>query len=130
MALRLDVDVELLVVTYLAAHTDIDAPVSTALPKTPTFPHLTVFRVGGIAGYPGWLGVAHLQVDAWGTTKAGASLLARTALAALREMPGVHAGGVVTAVEQNLGLTWSPDELSNQSRYVFGVAVHVHPINQ
>jgi len=130
--LRLPVDVELLTVNYLFDHDDIDAlvdgRVSTELPKTPTFPHLTVTRLGGRGDYPGWLNIAHLQIDAWAATKGSASLLARTALAVLREMPGLHELGVVTHVGEDLGLTWAPDELTNQPRYLFGVAVHSHPV--
>jgi hypothetical protein len=130
--LRLPVDAELLTVNYLRARAELLAFVSTRvtteLPKEPTFPALTAFRLGGVADHPGWLDPASLQIDAWGTTKAQANFLARTALAALREMPDAdHALGVVTHVAQNLGLTWAPDDITDQPRYVFGVAVHLHP---
>jgi hypothetical protein len=134
VALRLQVDAELLTVNYLRARTEISALVSTRvtteLPPAPTFPALVVSRIGGISDYPGWIDVGRLQFDAWGTTKATASALARTALAALREMPGSHALGVVTRVAQDLGLTWAPDETTDQPRYLFGCVVHLHPLFQ
>ncbi len=133
MALRLQVDAELLAANYLRARAEIIALVSTRvvteLPKLPTYPVLALTRIGGLADHPGWLDVARLQVDGWGTTKGNASLVARTALAALLDMPGVHTLGVVTHVAQNLGLTWAPDEISDQPRYLFGVSIHTHPLN-
>lgn len=132
MALRLQVDAELLAVNYLRGRAEISAivgtRVSTELPSSPTWPYLTVTRLGGTADHLGWVDAARLQVDAWGTSKANASLLARTALAALREMPGSHALGVVSNVTQDLGLAWAPDDVSDRPRYLFGVVVYTHPL--
>jgi hypothetical protein len=130
--LRLQVDVERLAADYLRGRTEISAIVGTrvsnALPKTPTYPYLIGSRFGGVADHLAWLDRARLQFEAWGTSKGNANLLARTALAALHEMPlATHALGVVTNVAQELGLTWSPDETTDQPRYVFGVAVYLHP---
>jgi hypothetical protein len=32
----------------------------------------------------------------------------------------------VTAVDDDLGLTWLPDEVTNRDRYIFGVSVFCH----
>lgn len=134
MPLRLAADVEALVTGWLRAHPDIAALVGarvvTELPAQPTWPTLRILRVGGIADYPGWLDPASIQVEAWAATKESANDLARAALAALSDLPGTHAEGVVTHVTQNLGLTWAPDEATDQPRYLFGVAVYTHPTFQ
>lgn len=136
MALRLGADAELLVITYLRAHSDVQAAlggqyVSSALPAEPSWPWVTVQRIGGAGFGPrGWLDVARLQVDAWADTKQNARSAAANILAALWDLPGVHTEGVVTGVEQDLGFRWEPDPETNQPRYLFGVAVYLHPLHQ
>jgi hypothetical protein len=125
-------DVELIAVNFLRGRAEITALVGsrvyTEVPAEPTFPLLTVQRIGGLVDWPGWLDTARLQVDAWAATKYAARTLAATALAVLLEMPGIYAQGVITHVTQDLGLTWSPDETTDRPRYVLGVAVTTHPI--
>lgn len=132
MALRLLPDAELLVVQALRATAEVAALVGTrvytALPPDPTYPVVRVTRIGGIPAIRQHLDVARIQVDAWGTTKKQAFTVATTVQAALHAMVGPHAGGVVTAVEDDLGLTWSPDPETDRDRYVFGVAVYTHPL--
>jgi hypothetical protein len=131
MPLRLLPDAELLVVNRLRAAADITAIVGTRvyteIPATPTFPLLRINRVGGIPEIRQHLDVARIQIDAWATSKFQARRLAATAQAALHSLVGAHAEGVVTAVEDDLGLTWSPDDATGTARYVFGCALWLHP---
>jgi hypothetical protein len=124
-------DVELIAVGYLRGRAEIAALVGTRvyteIPEGPTFPLIAVNRIGGVAPWPGWLDTARLQIDAWGNTKYQARQLAATALAVLLEMPGTYAQGVITHVTQDLELSWSPDDTTDQPRYVVGVAVTNHP---
>lgn len=131
MPLRLLPDAELLAVNALRANADLAALVGTrvytAVPADPSFPLVRVSRIGGIPTIPQHLDVARLQVDAWGTTKHQARTVAATAQAALHAATGTHAQGVLTGVDDDLGLSWQPDPETDQPRYVFGVALYIHP---
>lgn len=103
--------------------------VSTAVPARPVFPHLTIHRIGGVPAVPVRLDSAHIQVSAWGTSEAEASLLARTARAVLHRLRNAsYAGAVITGVDDTLGLSWQPDAVRTPPtpRFVFGVMVHLH----
>lgn len=132
MTLRLLPDAEQLVTDWLRAHTDIDAIVGdrifTALPKNPTYPCVVIRRLGGVPVIATHLDRARIQIDAWGRTKYEARTAAAAVQAALHEMPaGSHSVGVVTGVEDELGLTWSEDPTSERPRYTFGVLIFLHP---
>lgn len=131
MPVRLLVDAELVVVNWLRGHGDVAAFVATRvyteLPPAPTYPLLRITRVGGIPVLRQHLDVARVQIDAWAATKKAARDLAATTQAAMHELPGARPLGVVTAVEDDLGLTWSPDDATDQPRYVAGYAVYIHP---
>lgn len=97
-----------------------------------TRPCLTIRRIGGIPTERRRLDQARIEVQAWGVPGASetVSLLARTARAALLDMEGQTVeGAVCTAVDDDLALTWLPDDSRDPTvpRYVFGVAVHLHP---
>lgn len=129
--LRLLPDAERLTSAYLRAHPDLIALIGdrvfTALPGNPIYPLVALTRIGGVPVVEMHLDVARLQIDAWADTKGSARVVAATVQAAMHEMPGIHDLGVVTAVEDDLGLTWSPDPLTNKARYVAGYAVFSHP---
>lgn len=124
-------DAELLVTGFLRGHADIvalAAGVSTELPPEPTYPWLTVTRVGGVPSLAGYLDVAHLELLAWADTKADAHQLGRTAEAAVLELPGPQTGGTVTDVRQiGEGMRWNPDPASDQPRYQLLVELYIHP---
>lgn len=126
-------DAELLAVGYLRGQAEVAAIVGTRvyteLPAAPVFPLLTLHRFGGVPTVPRRLDAARVQVEAWAETKFAARALAATAQAALFEMVGTFASGVVTGVSYDLGLTWSPDTDVEppRPRYIFGVIVHAHP---
>lgn len=129
--MRLLPDAELLAVNALRTDADLIALVAgrvyTAVPAEPTFPLVRVTRIGGVPVISQHLDVARLQVDVWGATKYQARTVAAAAQAVLHTIAGIHAEGVVTAVEDDLGLSWQPDQETDQPRYVFGVAMFVHP---
>lgn len=131
MALRLLADAELLAVNVLRADSDLDALIDgrvyTAIPADPTFPLVRVTRIGGIPVIRQHLDVARLQVDVWGSSKYQARLAAAATQAVLHKAVGAHAEGVVTGVDDDLSLSWQPDAETNQPRYVFGVALYIHP---
>lgn len=131
MALRLLVDAELLAVRYLRAVPEVAAVVSarvyTEIPPEPTYPLVRLTRIGGIPAIRRHLDVARLQVDVWANSKFAARGLAATVQAALHDMVGAHTEGVVTRVEDDLGLTWAPDPETDVARYTAGYAVFLHP---
>lgn len=141
MALRLLPDAELLAVNALRADGDLDVLVDgrvyTAIPANATFPLIRVIRIGGVPVIRQHLDVARLQVDAWAgrlddpataaTAKGTARRVAAAAQAALHAAIGSHAEGVVTGVEDDLGLSWQPDPEENRARYLFGLAMYLHP---
>ena len=135
MPLRLLPDVEATAVAYLRAHSAVAAivgtRVSTELPSTPTFPLLTVRLVTGTEVIRTHLDEQTVQVDAWGADKAGASLLARTARAALLDVPGDASlsRGVVTGARTVRALAWMPDDTVSppRPRYSFDIGWTVHP---
>lgn len=132
MTLRVLPDAELLVSDWLRAHSDLDPilgnKIFTALPAGVSYPCLVIRRLGGVPVVRQHLDRARIQCDIWGRTKYEARTAAAAVQAALHEMPAAtHALGVVTGVEDDLGLTWSEDPASNRPRYTFGVLVYLHP---
>ena len=131
MAARVLPDAELLAVNYLrsvgAVTSLVGNRVYTDIPAGSAYPLLRLTRIGGIPTIPQHLDVARIQIDAWGTTKFQARTVAATAQAVMHDAVGAHTEGVVSNVEDDLGLTWSPDPDTDQSRYTFAVAVFIHP---
>lgn len=126
-------DAVVLVRAYLLSRTQVTALVSTRVysqsPATPTYPYITVQRIGG-GSKERRLDHASLQIDAWGTDEANASLVARTALGALLAARNyIGSTGVLGGCTEELGLSWQPDTTypTPKARFVFGVAAHLHP---
>lgn len=133
MVLQVAPDVEALVATFLRTQADLVAlgvGVGTALPAAPTFPFLTITRVGGAPHFPRWVDPARLQFDAWGADKASARLVAATAQVAMQTLSGLTTSlGTVTGVVEDSGLLWLPDRLVTPARprYLFTNIVVTHP---
>jgi hypothetical protein len=133
-------DVEAIVATYLAAHSEVDAlvdgRVGTELPENAVRPYLTVTRVGGRPrSRPHWIDQAHLQVVCWGqdpdnepTARDEAFDVCATALAALHDLPGITDLGIVTGVEDILGPRPLPDRETAFPRFLAEVLVTAHPL--
>lgn len=110
--------------------------ISTRSGPTPQPPYLTIQRIGGVPTVRRRLDQARLQIDAWGPTDSEqlTHQVARVARAELHRMEGyVHPEGVVTAVDDLLGIAWAPWQPGDQDRgttpvprYTFDVAVFAH----
>jgi hypothetical protein len=111
--------------------------VVTRLPEDPTFPLLRIQRIGGrqAVAVPMWLDGARIQVDVWADTKKQARDAAATAEAVLMDAPN-HAYdlGVITAVEELIGLRFAEDPDSNdpssghpRPRYQCDLRVYTRP---
>lgn len=96
---------------------------------------IVVQRIGGVPAERRRLDTGRLQVSAFADTEAEASLIARTARADLLEMEGQFVVddedkrlGFVTAVNDDLALSWAPDTVRTPPtpRFIFGVAVYAH----
>jgi hypothetical protein len=133
-------DVERILVAVLRAAPEIQAlaggdppRVHTRLPEDPTFPLLRLQRVGGSLPFqrPAWLDAARVQFDSWADTKREARDLAATAEAVLLQTTGSQppggALGVITSIEESLGLQWLQEPDSARHRYLFEVRVYAHP---
>ena len=127
-------DVEAIAVAYLAAHAEldlyVDGRVYADVPESPSYPFVTVTRVGGQPRpRPHWIDQAHLQVFAWSENdRAEAFDTCATALAALHELPGITALGVVTGVEDVLGPRPLYDPETSRPRFIAEVLVTAHPL--
>ncbi len=132
MLLRLLVDAERLVGDWLRTHPDITAIVGTRVGTelTAVRPCVKYQRLGGIPQRAMWLDRARIQVEAYASNRGGARDLAARCQAALHDMPSAtHALGVVSGVEDDMGLTWSPDpDLQDAPRFLFAVLVYLHPL--
>jgi len=100
---------------------------SSSIPANPTFPLITVKRMGGSPADKRGLDRAILQIDVWGNTKSEARDVAAAARITLMNLEGTTSSqfnGVVTCVEDALGLFWLPDQETKRDRYVFSVMVY------
>lgn len=89
-----------------------------------------ITRTGGTPdpGADGWLDRARLTVEAFAGDDVEAYNLAALVLVELRKLGGQKvAGGVVTAVRQDLGLRRVPDPISKAPRYEFAAILFAHP---
>lgn len=137
MALRLLPDIEALLVEYLKAHASVTAQVaqrvSTELPRSPTFPLVSLNLVTGSEIVREHLDESVVDVFAWADEKAPANLIIRTVRAALIEAPSApHPRGVVTSVRTLVVPRWFPDDTTPRPRpryhASFGVTFHPHPL--
>jgi len=124
-------DVEAIVAAQLrGAELAVGDRVYTEVPEDPTYPLVTVSRVGGLPAIRRYLDAAEVQIDVWGTSKAEARDIADAARVACHDMEGNAFTDPVTAwvsaVEDATGLFWVPDPLTGRDRYLFGVRVYLH----
>jgi hypothetical protein len=127
------VDAESLAIDYLNDGGDL-APASGKRPHDwqAGDPWIRVTRIGGVPNDGiGHLDRARLQVEAYDADEPTAFASAGAALTKLRLLPSSgfeFAGAVVTGVDQDLGMTNSPDPETGADRYLFGVVLYVHPV--
>lgn len=132
MVLRVLPDAELLTVDFMHQQQDVIDAIAerfyTEIPSRAVYPLGKVHRIGGIPTIRQHFDHPRLQVESWADTKKQAHDVGRILQAALHAMPDVeHTLGVVTGVDDDLGLIWLPDPVSKKPRYVFGIVAHIHP---
>jgi hypothetical protein len=91
---------------------------------------VVVTRIGGVPSIAYRVDNPRLDVDCYGPDKAAAHDLAQLARARLHELPtGDHTalGAVVAHVRDDVGLQFIPDPDTRAPRYLFTVALAVHP---
>jgi hypothetical protein len=138
MPLQLLVDVEQLVIGYLAGQADVATLVSgRVFPKRQekqVYPAVIAFRLGGIPMYPHWSDPARIHFDCWADLGASnperqAWQIAATVQSALQLLIATTRGSVfVTHVEDVLGFTRLPDPVTGRARVLFEQIVRVHPV--
>lgn len=133
-------DAEALVSSHI--RNDLSVNVYSSIPRSPTWPLITVKRIGGTPAEKHHLDRAIIQIDIWGgasgddgtVNKGSIHDLAQSARVSIHEMEGsstqIGSGddfhGYVTAVEDISGLFWLPDPTTGRDRYTFTVAVFLH----
>jgi hypothetical protein len=106
----------------------------SSVPARPTYPLVTIRRIGGLPAVKQRLDRASIQVDVWGQNKTQALGQAHAARVTLLGMEGQtfsKASGdaidaYVTAVEDELGLTFLEDHVTGKDRYLFGLSIYSH----
>lgn len=135
MTLAVAADVELIVVTFLRDVAELDGvAIHTSFGPDQAWPAVRVLRLGGSRPHPAWVDTARVQIEGWsariedGGSKSEALYVAEAALAALAAgLPGSYDDGVVTAAEVALAPAWSPDQTTDQPRYVADMFITNHP---
>lgn len=99
----------------------------SSIPDNPQYPLITIKRIGGAPVDKRVLDRANIQIDVWGDGKSQCRDLARDSRLVLLSLEGSTSSdfnGVVTAVNDSLGLTWLPDDLTKRDRYIFSLMVY------
>lgn len=133
--IRTPVNTEALAVEHLDNDADVvdlaGEHVSTELPGNRANPWVQVTRLPGSTGATpetGRLERARLQVSIWADTKAGAWALTELVGRSLLDSPGSsNSYGVVTGAEYEVTPYWAPDPETDDPRYLFVMALFVHP---
>lgn len=122
MPLTLLPDAETVMVQALGAQAAVTAITSTrigtVIPDTPVFPLIRLTKVAERFTDEEGLEEVTVQVECWADSDATASQLARTVVAARKDMRGVYAGGWMGLVDVASGPTPAPDPESQRARYI------------
>lgn len=103
----------------------------SSIPRTPVWPLAVVQRLGGTPIEERRLDQASIQVDVYGNSKSEARSEADSARRALHDAEGTPfytEMGYLTGVEDQSGLTFLPDPLTNRDRYTFSVYLYAHTL--
>jgi hypothetical protein len=111
-----------------AASTGAGTRVYSSIPKSPTWPLITLQRIGGMPVDKHRVDRASIQIAVWADTKSAAHDIAQEARVAILRMEGTTPNGAVIAgVTDQLGMTWQPDPVTQRDRYIFGMMLVIHP---
>jgi hypothetical protein len=133
MPLRVLPDVEAIVRAYLVSNSSVNAltpRISTELPPPPVqFPLVTYWRFGGSSDWPGEIDQVSIQLEAWGRTRPEANNLGLTVRAAMYQIPGVYAQGVILHAFESSPYHWQPDPTFTpaQPRFLTGFTLTARP---
>lgn len=122
-------DMEQELVDLYTSHTAL-TPLIAGRVSTELHSTLACLQITSLGGSQRWPHEASMefQLSAWGGTKAEASLIARTAVAATYDLVGTAVdGGRVVGVDVRLAPLWLPDEDTNRPRYRTDIAVVAMP---
>lgn len=131
-------------VALRAAHIDGVQGVHSSIPaKSPKYPMLIVQRLGGSPAVRERLDQARIQIDVWGGSRKDAPQavpkstihdIAQQARVVLLELEGTTTYDPVvvwiSAVEDALGITWSPDPTSGRDRYLFSMWLYGRSVDE
>lgn len=118
-------DAEAVVVNILKAAS---YPVASAIPAHPTYPLVIVKRVGGLPVEKHHADNPNIQIEVWGTDKAEAHDLAQATRATIHDAEGTlvsELSAYIAGVEDTLGMSWSPDPVSQRARFVYAVGLYL-----
>jgi len=122
-------DSEAVVATAMAAANVCGRRIHSSIPATPTVPYAIVRRLGGVPVERHRIDQARIQIDVYGNTKAEARDQADAARLAVHALEGTTSdvwNAAITAVDDEVGLTFLPDPDTNRDRYTFSVIVTLH----
>lgn len=92
-----------------------------------TYPAVRVAALGGPAGVHG-TGAPRVQIECWADTREQAGDLARACAAALPDMQGRYAAGVVRGARAE-GIPFpQPDETTSRERFILQAVLLVQPL--
>lgn len=124
-------DVEALTIEFLLSELGelVGTNISSDLPAAHAMPYLQVQDIGGARKRRQWLASTRIQVDAWADSRDEASVLARTAEAALLETARNFQGanGTITDSEALISARRFPDPSTDRHRFEFEVRIDAHP---
>ena len=121
-------DAEAAVISYLQVlYPTIE--ISSELPAQAVLPRIRVTRYGGTVDHFGWIDKANIYIEAWGTSKTEAWDLASGSLSSMVSnlANAQFDDGIITFVEPNIGLSWSPDADTYKPRYSYSIVITTHP---
>lgn len=122
-------DLEAVAAAALRAENIASGRVYSSIPANATYPLVVVQRIGGVPSIAERQDVARIQVSVWGNNKAEARDAAEAARRVLHELQGTADDtfdAFISAVTDDLGLFFLPDDVTHRDRYIFGVALHGH----
>ena len=132
----MDVNIEKVVVQFLLANLDLEEiigenRVSTEIPPNADLPRIRITLTGGTIPVRSYLYSHRITVESWAEDKTTAwDALLECIYSLEAELDGALVeNGVVTAVDQESGITWSPDSETNTPRYLTTVRITTHRQN-
>lgn len=132
--LRQSIDVEGLLIAHFLSYDEMVNLVADRvywkLPSQPTYPLLTLHRMGGIWRDNSYLDQPIVHIESWGGTREQAYDIISIARAALiqEQITKRHSLGVVTGTHEILGPTWLPDAVEGRARWFIQVRLYTHPL--